>query len=453
MKSSWWATDANRFNLVLDFQVEVSGYYKADLLMAQRTESGWIQPYIDDVGIAGFNTLSSDAEPVLRDAPEDLGYVYLEAGVHTLKLALTARYYIIPAKLKLTPAELPADAITLTIGNLTQITAGETVSAEVSALVGKFPMSLAAAELRAESSNAEIVDVGISMDANQNARLNVRGMSAGSATITVTAAIWGQSVTAKADVAVVEGQGGFTVDFTACSSLGHAGLDANTGADHATLATHGWQVNATGSTAAQYMSRAMGPKGMLGVSTKYLQPGEAGREPRWITFDVQVPADGFYRMSVITGLHSLGGATEVLVNGKLVNSYDSYDASITTVDGITLSEPREMGVVMLNKGVSTVQFRLTWRNYIIPSKIIFEPVMEGFSLDFAACAAAGHAADVNHATLEDHGWALDGEATSQSPAELKLGAEGLVMRAGEDARPGRARAAGDPLYSRGDGLL
>ena len=108
-KSSWWTDSANRFNLVLDFQVKASGYYDVDLLMAQRLESGWIQAFIDGVVLKGFGTLSTDAEPVLKAEPEKLGAVYLEAGVHTLKLELQQRYYVIPAKLTLTPCSQTID--------------------------------------------------------------------------------------------------------------------------------------------------------------------------------------------------------------------------------------------------------------------------------------------------------------------------------------------------------
>ena len=237
---------------------------------------------------------------------------------------------------------------------------------------------------------------------------------------------------------------GFVVDFTECAILGHETQDFvnqsgwNT-ADHATLETHGWQINNDESQTSAYINRHLGRTGFLGYSPRWLQPGDSSREPRYITFDVAIPKTGVYKVSLITGKHSIGGSTEFYVNGRMLGTYDSYDASITdhkdlalNSGNIRLDPPIEMGTALLTEGVNQVKFRLIWRNYIIPSRIIFTPVGESTELDFTACTASGHDADPMHATVADHGWAIDPEKTAGID-QLAMSEYGIAARSDTDA--------------------
>ena len=241
---------------MLDFQVKASGYYDVDLLMAQRLESGWIQAFIDGVVLKGFGTLSTDAEPVLKAEPEKLGAVYLDAGVHTLKLELQQRYYVIPAKLTLTQAELPADALTLSAGALEEFTEGQDASTEITALIGKFSALLDHAELDVQTSDSAIATASVAVDEQKRAILSVHGVSKGEATITVTAKLFGATAQVQVPVQVASALKEQIYDFTACVAQGH-----ETGIDHVTLEDHGWALNAEGAGA--YASIGLAEAGLV----------------------------------------------------------------------------------------------------------------------------------------------------------------------------------------------
>ena len=240
------------------------------------------------------------------------------------------------------------------------------------------------------------------------------------------------------------GQRLYRGDFTTCAAEGHEGIAEANGADHAELATHGWAINQGQSTAAQYMSRAMGETGIVARSSKWLSHGG---EQRGIAIDVAVPAAGYYDISLRTATNISGGTTDVYVDGVKTGSYDSY-SSASDFPLRDAADP--VGRAYLSAGTHTIKLWLTYQNYILPSRLIFKPaqleegaaVLEAqdtVAVDPGAAASVPLQLKINGAQTDMRGLAVN--AVSQDPTVAEA-----VVQSGDagSAWWSRARRAAKP---------